>query len=235
MVSILIISSKLLSILSQTYTLPTLQDDLTVLQHHPYQIQRLETSHLAKRVDPIAIVYWDTNGVIRVIFNMELNLGLVQIFERSGTNMASSILSDCQRWMQNPSSPAGPLLVGAHWVAQLGQYWRHIFNQPHGLTTIGITISLQPQHAMFVGVVLHILQQWLSNGGNYIAIVQVPDARFAGYMSGKQVIDGGSVIGEPASGDAGTSRFCKSPIQNSPAMFVRGAFDKLLRQPTITC
>lgn len=54
---------KILSILLQTYTLPTVQDDFTVLQHHPYEIRRLENrnpSDLAKRDAAIATLYWDS-------------------------------------------------------------------------------------------------------------------------------------------------------------------------------
>lgn len=110
MVSILIIFPKILSILSQIYTLPTLQDDSTVLQHHPYQIQRLETSYLAKRNGPIATVYWDASGAIKTIFNMDINIRIVQLLAWSGVSLAHSVLADCRQWMQNPFSPAFVIL-----------------------------------------------------------------------------------------------------------------------------
>lgn len=49
---------KLLSILSQANTLPPLRADLAVLQHHPYQIQKLtDPSYLIKRQVDIATLY----------------------------------------------------------------------------------------------------------------------------------------------------------------------------------
>ena len=227
---------KILSLLSQIYTLPTLRDD----QHHPYQIQRLEdrasSPYLVKRDGAIATLYWDASGAIKAIFNMDINYEVAEILSRSGVNLALSVLTDCHAFMDNRLSPAFFMLDGAKWRAQLGNQWRNILRRPHGVTTLAITIVLHPQMSTpeFLTVVLTTLQQWLTQGGNYVNVVQVQNAQDAGNALANQVGGRSSLIEERAFGEPGNSRFCKSPIQNSPAVFTVGTLASLLTPP-ITC
>ena len=233
----LIIFPKIPGLLSQIYTLPTLRDDLTAVQHHPYQIQRLEdrasSPSLVKRDGAIATLYWDPNGAIKAIFNMDINWEVAQILSMSGVSLAQSVLNDCYAFLHYPIGPAFFILAGARWTAQLGNQWRNILRRPHGVTTLAITIVLHPQltNPAFLSVVLSALQQWFTQGGNYVNVVQVQNAQAAGNMPANRVGGRSSPIKERALGEPSSSRFCKSPIQNSPAMFTVGTLASLLTPP----
>lgn len=230
----------MLSILPQIYTLPTLRDDLTVLQHHPYQIQRLEnrtnSSYLAKREGAVATLYWDSSGPIKAIFNMDINSEVAQIFENSGVNLAQSVLAQCRQYMEGPFSPAFIYLAGAAWAAQLGRHWRNILQRPSGVTTIAILITLRPRWRTpsYLAVVVYELQKWSSQGGNSVIVRHVQNAQSAGNAPGNQFTDGSSIKEEQTVGDHSKTRFCRSPIQNSPFVFTVHALDSLLT-PHITC
>ena len=230
----------MLCISSQVYTLPTLRDDLTVLQHHPYQIQRLEnstdSSYLAQEGGAVATLYWDSSGAMKAIFNMDINSEVAQIFESSGVNLAQSVLAECRQYMEGPFSPAFIYLERAAWAAQLGRHWRNILHRPGGVTTIAILIVLGPRwsNPSYLGVVVHVLQEWFSQGRNSVIVRHVQNARDAGNVPGNQFTDGGSINEERTVGDHSNTRFCRSPIQNSPFLFTVHTFDSLLT-PQITC
>ena len=225
---------KLLGILCQVYTLPTLQDDLTVIQHHAYQIQRLEndSSYLAKREGATATLYWDVNGAIKAIFNMDINNEVLQAFENSGVDLAQNVLAECERFMLNLQGQAFLYLNGAIWSAQLGSHWRNILRRPSGVATLSILIQLQPRWtgAGFVAMAVGLLHSWLTQGGNTVIEKFVTNARDAGNAPG----DGRSIIEERTLRARPKSRFCSSPIQNSPFLFTVGTLDSLLT-PLITC
>ena len=232
---------KILSISSQIYTLPALQDDLTALQHHPYQTQRLEnspsSSYLAKRDDdPVGTVFWDAHGVIKAIFNMDINSEIAQIFERSGTNIARNVMAECERYMLNAPGIVSVYLELSSWAAQLGTYWVKIRRRPKAVISIAIVIQLQAHWSAPVHIesVLEVLQQWFTQGGNAVLVEQVPSARDAGNAPGNQMVDERSIIEEQTLGDRSNSRFCDSPVQNSPFVFTAGTLDTLLK-PLITC
>ena len=237
------ICPKILGILSQIYTLSTLRDDLTVLQHHPYQIvqtQRLEnrknSSYLAKREGAIATVYWDATGTIKAIFNMDISHEVLQAFQNSGVDVAQNVLAECERYVSNALGPASIYLARATWAAQLGSHWRNILRNHNGVATISILVELRPIWGSihFLIPVLAVLESWFAQGGHTINIIESPDAREAGNAPGNQFIHEGSIIEERTLEDRSKSRFCDSPIQNSPIMFTVETFDSLLR-PLITC
>ena len=238
--SLLTVFPKIPSVLSQVHTLPALRDDLTALQHHPYQIQKLEdrasSPYLVKRDGDLATLYWDASGVIKAILNMEINYEVARLLEMSGASLGQSVLSDCHAFLNNPVSPAYFILTRATWIAQLGRNWRNILRRPRGATTMAITVILRPELTTpaFLTVVLNLMQQWFTQGGDYVNVVQVQSARDAGNAPANQVGGRSSLIEERAFGEPSSSRFCKSPIQNSPAMFTVGTFASLLTSP-ITC
>ena len=240
MVLVTDIRPKILGILSQIYMLSTLPDDLTALQHHPYQTQRLEnrknSSYLAKREDAIATLYWDANGAIKAIFNMDINHQVLQAFPNSGVDVAQNVLAECERYMLNAPGPVSIYLTGATWAAQLGTHWRNILPNHNGVATISIVVVLHPiwSSIHYVISVLTVLESWFAQGGHTINLIWSPDAREAGNAPGNQFIHEGSIIEERTLEDRSKSRFCDSPIQNSPIMFTVGTFDSLLR-PLITC
>lgn len=122
---------KILSILLQTYTLPTVQDDFTVLQHHPYEIRRLENrnpSDLAKRDAAIATLYWDSMGVIKAIFNMDINSEVARIFENSGINLGLAVATECHRSINRGATAY--FLRGSAWTGQVGRFWRNSLTRP---------------------------------------------------------------------------------------------------------
>ena len=133
---------KILSILSQAYTLPPLRDHLAVLQHHPYQIQKFTApSSLAKRQDPVANLYWDRKGRIKAIFNLNISYTIVQILENLGMNLAQSVLTELERYAEH-FEPEPYFFREANWAAQLGLNWREIFQRPHGVVTIGVSVRM---------------------------------------------------------------------------------------------
>ena len=239
---------KILSILSQNYALQTLRDDLTVLQHHSYQIQELEnrpdSSYLAKRDGAIATLYWDAGGAIKAIFNMAIDHEVAQAFQNSGVNLAQSVMAECERYILYAPGRAAVYILGATWTAQLGSHWRNILRSPHGVATVAFGVVLRPQWNTpgCRATMLEVLQQWFTQGGNSANVMQVQNARDVGNAPANQFIDGGSIIEERAIGDPSNSkskskpksRFCDSPIQNSPFVFTVGKLDSLLTSP-ITC
>lgn len=161
-----------------------LQDDLTVLQLHHYQIQRLENSPSSSTRDDatIATLYWDAHGVIKAIFNMDINSVIAQIFDNNGLNIARNVMAECERYMLNVPEPVSTHLELAHWAAQLGTHWMKIRRRRKAVVTIAIIIQLQAHWSVpaFIERVLEALQQWFIQGGNAVLVEHVPNARDAG-------------------------------------------------------
>ena len=226
---------KILSILSQAYTLPPLRDHLAVLQHHPYQIQEFTApSSLAKRQYPVATLYWDKQGRIKAIFNLDINHIVVQIMESAGMNLAQSVLAEFQRYMEY-NEPEADFLTRAVWGAQLGLNWRENFQLPHGVVTIGVAVRL-PRGARwlrYTDIILRIMQQWFAQSGYYAMIQQVPRVEGVGQV-GANLMEGRSITERETVGARSDSKFCNLRIQNWPLVFTPGKVDPLLA-PLITC
>ena len=226
---------KILSILSQVYTLPPLRDHITVLQHHPYQIQKFTSpSSLAKRQIPVATLYWDGQGRIKAIFNLDINYIVVQILENAGVNLAQSVLTGLQRYVEY-LEPEANIFTHAIWAAQLGLNWRENFQRPHGVVTMGVNLRMAPgfrryRHVFFV---VDVIRQWLAQSGYAVWIQRVPRADIVGQMEAN-VMEGRSITERETIGARSDAKFCNLPIQNWPFMLTPGKVDLLLA-PLITC
>lgn len=178
---------EILSILCLTFTLSTLRDDFTALQHRRDQIQRLENRYASDRVgqgSTIATLYWDNFGEIKAVFNMGINPELVDILQRSGANLAQAVQAECQQWFQRGA--VSLFLTGARWGSQLGFHWRNILHRPSGVATVAITIELQARFSSppDMVIVLGQLRKWFEQGGNSVLVLQVPRALTAGNTPG---------------------------------------------------
>ena len=226
---------KILSILSQAYTLPPLRDHLAVLQHHPYQIQKFTApSSLAKRQYPVATLYWDTQGRIKAIFNMNINYLVVQVLENAGMNLAQSVLTELQRYAEY-NEPEVNFFRRATWAAQLGLNWMENFQRPHGVVTIGIYVRLASRRRTIrrTSLILGIMQQWFDQSGYGVWIQQVPTVEGIGQV-GANLMEGRSITERETVGARSDSKFCNLRIQNWPFVFTPGKVDPLLA-PLITC
>ena len=164
---------------------------------------------------------------------MDINYEVAQVFENSGVRLAQSVLAECERYVLYAPGPAFVYVLRAAWTAQLGRRWSNILRSPGGITTVAILIVLRPQYSTpaEVAMVLEVLQQWLTQGGNEVNVVQVQNAQDAGNAPGNQLVDGVSITEERTFEDPSKSRFCDSPIQNSPFVFTVGTLDSLSTTP----
>lgn len=222
-------SLEILSILLPIFTLSTLRDDFTALQHHRDQIQRLENRYSSDRAwqgSTIATLYWDKFGEIKAVFNMGTKPQLVEIPQSSGANIVQAVEAECQRWFQ--PGAVSLFLVGARWGAQLGYHWRNILHRPSSVATITITIQLQTRFTTppDIAIVLGELRKCFEQGGNSVLVVQVPNALTAGNTTGnsreESIIAKGRALAD--------APFCKAPIQNRPFTFLGGKLDGLLKE-----
>ena len=234
------IFSKIPSILSQAYTLVPLRDDLAVLQHDPYQIQRITgPSSLAKRQEPVAYLYWDrSHGRIKAIFNLDINFTIAQILGNAGVNLAQSVLNDLRSFGAYGPRVRGTwpwALGGAEWAAQLGANWEVMFQRPHGVITVGILITIFPRfrNLSSINLVLDMLRAWFERAGYYTIAVRVQNAARAGEI-GSRLREGRSITERQIVGSRSDSKFCSSPIQNWIFVVTPGKLDGLL-PPLITC
>ena len=173
----------------------------------------------------IATIFWDRTGVIKLVVNMSLNPGALEIFQREGTNMAINVAAECYRFML---TNAAHYVVGATWGAQLGVDWRNVFQTPSGVATISVLIQLvgRLRNDFDAAAVLEVLRIWVAQNGIRVNVIQVADAVIAGNVVGNPEQEN-SIAEAPAFGDPSSSRFCKSPIQNSPLIFTGGKVDGL--------
>ena len=225
---------KILSILSQTYTLPPLRDDLAVLQHQPCRIETPENpSYLAKRSFPIANMYYDKRGHVKVIFKVQATFAILSLVGRSSMGLAQCILSECQLWMLN--APRPDVLAGAVWAAQVGSEWPGIIERSFGDGTMAILLTLRPLWLTQPGVdhVLGLLQQWFGRIGYDTTVDLVSHALDVCNARGNPV-QGNSITERQTFGDLSDSKYCKAPIQNWPFVFMPGEMNVLL-PPVIRC
>ena len=226
---------QILSVLSQAYTLPPpLRDDLAVLQHHPYQIQEFtDPSYLAKREDPVATLFWDRYGNIKAIFNANIYYTGVDIFRYSGFSLAQSILTEFIEYVTH--EPESHMVVGALFSSQLGREWAQMIQEPHGVVTIGILITLsQPfSTTRCITLIMATMQRWFAQHGRTVINKRVENAVRAGNV-GENLIEGHSITEKQTVGSRSDSKFCELLIQNWPFVFTPGELDKLL-PPLITC
>ena len=220
---------KILSILSQAYTLPTLlRDDLAVLEHHPNQIQKFTNpSYLAKRQDPVATLFWDRTGKIKAIFNVNIYYTGAEIFRYSGYSLAQSILTEFKEYVTH--EPENILLDGASFSSQIGREWTQMFREPHGVVTIGILVNLIQRKCSTrcINLVLAAMQRWFAQHGLMVINKRVESAAGAGNI-GQSLIEGHSITENHTVGARGDSKFCELLIQNWPFVFTPGDVDKLL-------
>ena len=224
---------KMLSILSQAYTLPPLRDDLALV---PYQIQKFsDPAHLAKRQYPIATLFWDRNGNIKAVFNMQISFLVAQILGNEGVNLAQSVLSAFQSYVTTAAGPAAGIFRGATWASQLGSNWAAIVHQFGGEATISVLVTIRPplrsyQNTVFI---LQLMQFWFSLTG-YVAFQQeVADATRVGNVPGNR-IERHSLTERQTIEARSDSKFCKLMIQNWQFVLTPGKSDTLLA-PLITC
>ena len=222
---------KMLSILSQAYTLPPLRDDLAPL---PYQIQKFsDPAHLAKRPLPIATLYWDQNGNIKAIFKMQITWMVAQILENSGVNLALGVLTALHAFAAQAAGPAATLQ--AQWQGQLGSSWMDILQQYGGQATIGVLVRIAPgvQFDQNTALLLEAMQTWFTLSGYAAVTVRVEDARNVGNAVANR-IERPSLTERQTVGARSDSKFCKLTIQNWQFVLTPGKLDTLLA-PLITC
>ena len=223
----------MLSILSQAYRLPPLRDDLALL---PYQTQKFsDPAHLAKRQIHVATLYWDRNGNIKAVFNMQISHVVARVVENEGWNLAQSVGTAFRTYAILTAGLESAIFTGAVWASQLGASWRDILQQRGGSATIGILVILHPalrsyQHTAFV---LRLMQFWFELSG-YLAFPQeVEDAVRAGNEGGNR-IERRAFTERQTVEARSDSKFCKPTIQNWQFVFTPGKLDTLLA-PLITC
>ena len=226
---------KILSILFQAYTLPPpIRDDLAVLQHHPYQIEKsTDPSDLAKRQTPVATLYWDGRGNIKAIFNVNVYYIGADIFRYAGVSLAQSILTGFQEYMAN--EPEARMIAWPNLASQIGREWRLMFQRPHGAVTVGILVKTLSNYRRYhhMELVLASMQRWFARSG-YIAIAhKVANAVLAGNV-GENLTDESSITENQTVGARSDSKFCELLIQNWPFVFTPGKLDSLLAL-LITC
>ena len=224
---------KMLSILSQAYTLPPLRDDLALL---PYQVQKFsDPAHLAKRQYSIATLYWDRNGNIKAVFNVQISFVVAQILRNEGLNLAQSVLTAFRTFVIWAAGSGAGVFGGALWQTQLGNNWPAIIPSVGGQATLGVLVTLRPPLRSFQNTVfvLQLMQFWFHLGGYGSFQQEVADAAIAGTMGGirterpslteRQIVEARS-----------DSEFCKLTIQNWQFVLAPGKLDTLLA-PLITC
>ena len=230
----MIYSKMLISILSQAYTLPAHRDDLALL---PYQIQKFsDPAHLAKRQDPIATLYWDRNGNIKAIFNIQISFIFAQILGHEGTNLARGVLTALQNFVTTAAGHGAVVLNGAVWGSQMGTNLQSIIQLlGSGQVTIGILVTLRPRVRSYQNTVLilQLMQFWFQLSG-YVAVQQeVEDAVRVGNAAENR-IERRSLIERQTVEAPRYSKFCKLTIQNWQFVLTPGKPDTLLA-PLITC
>lgn len=172
---------KLFSILLQTYALSILRDDLTSLQQHSSKIPGIEDiteiSQVTKRQNPLAVMYWSQNGIIKLVFNVELTSRLIQLAQYSGQIVALGILHECRVRLENKGIDRH-VVRDAEWGAQLGTGWPEIFQAVIGAATFAITIKLAPYAMQAYGfsIVLRALRRHFTISGHRLMTQEVPDA-----------------------------------------------------------
>ena len=226
---------KILSILFQAYTLPSPpKDDLAVLQHHPYHIEKsTDPSDLAKRQTTVATLYWDQKGNIKAIFNVNVYFIGADIFRYTGVSLAQSILAEFQEYMAN--EPEDFMILGPTLASQIGREWRLMFQRPHGVVTIGILFRTRRLFRTLrsINLVLSSMQRWFARSGYPTIVAQVVNAALAGNV-GENLMERGSITENQTVGARDESKFCELLIQNWPFVFTPGKLDSLLA-PLITC
>ena len=226
---------KILSILFQAcMPPPPVRDDLAVLQHHPYKIEKsTDNSDLAKRQDPVATLYFDARGNIKAIFNVNVYYIGADIFRYAGVSLAQSILTEFQEYMAN--EPEGSWIIGHRCASQIGREWRLMFQRPHGVVTVGIVVKLRSQYRSYRCVlrVLSSMQRWFARSGHIAITERVRDATLAGNV-GESLTERRSITENQTAGALSDSKFCELLIQNWPFVFAPGKLDSLLA-PLITC
>ena len=226
---------KILSILSPAKTLPPIRDDLAIVQHHSYQIQRFtDPSYLAKRQIPVATLYWDSRGRIKAIFNLHISRILARILVNEGVNLGLSVLADLQRYGENSESVV-TILRETYCAAQLGV---NSGVNPQTLpdeVSIGLYFRLARGYRTHwrTDLILQMMEQWFARSG-YITLRQ--QVRYAGNAGQEELFlkEGGNITERQTVGTRSASKFCELSIQNWPLVFVPGKLDKLAA-PYITC
>ena len=223
---------KMLNILSQAYTLPPLRDDLAL----SYQIQNFsDPAHLAKRQYRVATLYWDRNGNIKAVFNMQIGFIVAQILENLGENLGQSVLTALQVYVTMAAGPAAYILDSATWSSQIGRNWRSILREFGGQTTIGVLVRLPPSSQIRWHTILisHLMQAWFTFSGFIAFLEEVEDASLAG-NAGIFRIERRSLTERQTVEARSDSKFCKPMIQNWQFVLTPGKLDTLLA-PLITC
>ena len=227
------IYSKMLSILSQAYTLPPLRHDLAPL---PYQIQKFsDPAPLAKRQTRAAYLYWDQNGNIKAVFNLQISYIVAQVLENSGVNLAQSVLSAFRSYVTTAAGQGAGILDGAVWASQLGTNWAALMQQFGGEATIGVLVTLRPPFRSFQNrvFILQLIQFWFNVCGYRAFQQEVEDAARVGNAVGNR-IERPSLTERQTVGARSDSKFCKPTIQNWQYVLTPGRLDTLLA-PLITC
>ena len=226
---------KILIILFQAYMLsPPLRDDLAVLQHHPYQIEKsTDPSDLAKRQASVATLYWDERGNIKAIFNVNVYYIGADIFRHAGFSLAQSILTEFQEYMAN--EPEAYIIAWQHFASQIGHEWSLMIQRPHGVVTIGILLKTRARfHARrFIILVLSSMQRWFARSGYNAITERVENARLTGNV-GENLTERRAIIENQSVAARSDSKFCELLIQNWPFVFTPGKLDSLLA-PLIIC
>lgn len=111
---------------------------------------------------------------------MDINYVVLQILENAGVNLALSVLSELEQYIEN--SALSDIPPTAEWGAQLGLNWRDILQRPHGVVTVGIFLTLGHMHRgdRVRRLVLYKMQQWFALSGYQSITQKVQNARIVG-------------------------------------------------------
>ena len=187
---------------------------------------------LSKRAN-VATIYYDTNGVVRTIFNMNVVYATFQALSIGGLQLEQNVMGEALRWLRY-SSGFGQWLDTATSYAQVGQHWQNVIRGEGGVGTISFTITVAAQFHGNIRLLVLAIQYWLTQGISYnsVGLVQVQDATQAGIAppDGKRAVEIGTIkIRQASSGEA-----CKIVLQDTPFILTGGDMDLLLPDP-ITC
>ena len=188
---------------------------------------------LAKRAN-IGTIYHDNLGGIRAIFNLNVDYAVLHAFQVAGVAIEANVMAEARRFLIAHVPMSQFSLNDARFYAQVGQHWQNVIQGPGGVGTVSFTITLAAFSRSFCLMVVHLLEDWFSQGGNTAALVQVQDVSSIG-IAFPDNLRRDTVSGRKEERDeANKYGSCPVTFQNMPFVFTGGEHD-LLAARRITC